>query len=97
MSVDIRVHPPSEPEGDRREQGELTVRTDPTLIAEGWTRRNLAAPDRAREMVDLYRSLGYEVKEVKLTPEDFGPSCDGCAPLVCRSHVLIYTRKLPTP
>ncbi|MCP3902268.1 MAG: hypothetical protein GY715_01420 [Planctomycetes bacterium] len=93
MAADIRVHPPSEPERGPREDGEFSVRTDPALLAQGWTRRNLADPARAEETIELYRSLGFEVKVVQLTPADFGPSCDDCAPLVCRSYVLIYTRK----
>jgi hypothetical protein len=67
------------------------------LIAEGWTRRYLADPIRAREAVELYRSLGYEVRAARLTPADLEPSCRDCAPVICRSYVLIYTRKMAGP
>ena len=93
MATDIRLHPPAEPNRDSSGDGAFSVRSDPKLIAAGWTRRSLAGPDRAREVIDLYESLGYEVKAISLTPADFGPSCRDCAPVICLSYVLIYTRK----
>ncbi len=63
------------------------------LEAEGWERRYLADPDRAREAVELYSSLGFEVRAEKLEPADFGTQCGDCSQVVCRSYVLIYTRK----
>jgi hypothetical protein len=96
VAEDIRVHPPPEPERGPREDGELAVRPDPALIAAGWTRRNVADPVRARETVDLYRSLGYEVKVVDLTPADLHLSCHACAPDICGSYVMIYTRRAET-
>lgn len=68
---------------------------DPALTAAGWERRYLADAIRAREAIDLYGRLGYEVKAQKLTPDDFGPNCEGCPSVVCESYVMIYTRKLP--
>ena len=81
-----RSEPPSNPENG-------TIRADPTLIAKGWVRRHFTDPDRARESVELYTSMGYEVKVCKPAPEDFEPQCAECASFICRSHVLIYTRK----
>ncbi len=66
------------------------------LEAAGWERRFLADELRAREAVELYESLGYEVRAQQLEPADFGPQCDECAAAVCRSYVLIYTRR-PEP
>jgi hypothetical protein len=80
------------PSGGENEAG-FSIPADPKLIAEGWFRRYLADPDRAQEAIDLYASLGYEVKAQTLTPDDFGPDCGDCASVVCRSYVLIYTRK----
>ncbi|MHC4413720.1 MAG: hypothetical protein ACYS0G_00395 [Planctomycetota bacterium] len=71
---------------------ELSIPADPKLIAEGWVRRHLADPARARESVELYTSMGYEVKVQTLTPSDFGPQCGQCAAVACGSCVLIYTR-----
>jgi len=97
VAADIRVHPPPEPERDPREAGEFTVRSDPALIARGWTRRNIADPARAQEIIDLYQSIGYEVNVAKLTPADFGPDCQGCTPEICASYVAIYTRGRDEP
>lgn len=69
------------------------IPADPKLLAEGWVRRYLADPDRAKEAVELYSSLGYEVKAHKLTPEDFGANCGDCASTICQSYVMIYTRE----
>ncbi len=63
------------------------------LEAEGWERRFLADEFRAREAVELYTSLGYEVRAQELMPADFGPRCGECSDAVCRSYVLIYPRK----
>jgi hypothetical protein len=79
--------------GGLGENAAFSIPADPQLVSEGWERRYLADPDRAREAIDLYESLGYEVKAQKLTPDDFGPNCGDCASVVCKSYVLIYTRK----
>jgi hypothetical protein len=72
---------------------EFAVPADPGLVAEGWVRRYLTDPIRAEEAIDLYTSMGYEVTVRKLTPADFGPMCGTCASSVCRSYVVVYTRK----
>jgi hypothetical protein len=74
--------------------GEHSILADPKLLADGWVRRHLADPDRAKEAIELYTSLGYEVKAQKLTPADLGPRCGDCSSVICSSYVLIYTRKL---
>jgi hypothetical protein len=66
---------------------------DAELVAAGWVRRHLADAARAQESIDLYTSMGYEVKVQELTPADFGPQCAHCASVMCRACVLIYTRK----
>ncbi len=80
------------PAGPDRDCTELSVEADPRLVAEGWVRRHLADPARAEESIELYKSMGYEVRAQKLSPADFGPGCSGCAPVVGRTCVLIYTR-----
>jgi hypothetical protein len=70
-----------------------SIPEDPGLVAQGWVRRHLADPMRAREAIELYTSLGFEVKAQKLTPADLGPNCADCASTICSSYVLIYTRK----
>jgi len=72
---------------------DFAIPADPKLVAEGWVRRYLADPERAKEAVELYSKLGYEVKAQKLTPEDFGANCGDCSSTVCESFVMIYTRE----
>jgi hypothetical protein len=74
---------------------EFAVGADPKLTAEGWVRRYLADPIRAKEAIELYSNLGYEVRAEKLTPSDFGSCCDGCRSFACEAYVMIYTRTLP--
>lgn len=66
---------------------------DAKLVAEGWERRHLADAERAAESVELYESLGYEVRVEPLTPDDFGPQCAECALAACHACVRIYTRR----
>ena len=79
--------------GTELEDAGYSVQDNPDLIAQGWVRRFMAAPDRATEAVELYESMGFEVKVVELTPADFGPNCTECGSSMCQSYVLIYTRK----
>ncbi|MAE71828.1 MAG: hypothetical protein CME06_15325 [Gemmatimonadetes bacterium] len=67
---------------------------NPDLIAAGWERRSMAAPDRAREMAERYELSGFEVKLTPLAPLDFGPACTLCRESACKDHVMVYTRKL---
>jgi hypothetical protein len=74
---------------------ELGVRTDPALVADGWVRRYLADPERAREAVETYGAAGFEVRLEPLKPGNFAEHCQGCAAIVCRTYVVVYTRKKP--
>lgn len=65
------------------------------LTSEGWTRRFTAIGPRLREAVELYQSLGYEVR---LGPADAGEQeiqisdgCEGC--LVITLAQTVYTRQ----
>jgi hemerythrin-like domain-containing protein len=73
-------------------ESEVPLPADPKLAAEGWVRRHVAEATRAREWIDLYRSLGYEVTTRKLTESDFAAICGQCALAAGGSCVLIYTR-----
>lgn len=70
------------------------AREDERLAADGWVRRHTADADRAKESIELYRSLGFEVLMRELTSTDYDPSCHrDCVASAGPSHVLIYTRK----
>lgn len=68
------------------------IPNDPKLVNDGWTRRYLADSDRAKEALELYSSMGFEVIAKKLEPTDLSPQCGPCAPTICQSFVMIYTR-----
>ena len=66
------------------------------LEAAGWQRRFEADASRARELVDLYSELSYEVTTCSPEPEEFGPECSGCAIVAsCQRYVAVYTRRPP--
>ena len=79
--------------GDPTSLESISVQPDPALLAEGWERRQLADPERAKEAVELYESLGFEVLAKELTEADFGDACKTCAVAGCNGYVMIYTRK----
>lgn len=68
------------------------TRTEEELLDEGWTRQFVAAPARLQEAVELYKSLGYEVRLEPLTPEDLGDECQDCH-LATALFRVIYTRR----
>lgn len=64
---------------------------DGALAGDGWTRRSIAALARLDELVELYRSLGFEIRVEPLDLVDLEQGCAGCAPdlVDCRA---VYTR-----
>ncbi len=53
----------------------------------------MADGQRLKEYVDLYTSLGYEIRTEIVQPEEIGPECTDCRLVVCRQFVTLYTRK----
>ncbi len=76
---------------------EIGAQADPKLAALGWERRHLADPQRAQEATELYESLGFDVLIQELSEEDFAEACRECASDICRTYVLIHTRKKQSP
>ena len=66
---------------------------DPELVAQGWERRFMADPIRAKESAELYRSLGFEVLSRPVQPAELSAECSDCKLVVCSAYVTIYTRK----
>ena len=66
---------------------------NPKLAAEGWERRFMADRERLKEYVELYSSLGYEVRTEIVAPEEIGDECTDCRLLICRQFLTLYTRK----
>jgi hypothetical protein len=66
---------------------------NPQLVAQGWERRFMADGTRLTEYLELYSSLGFEVRTEAVQPEEIGPECDDCRLMICRQFVTLYTRR----
>ena len=66
---------------------------DQPTPAEGWERRFIADPQRAREVVELYRQAGFEVRVESTVPEDLRDECASCGLVQGGFFRVIYTRR----
>jgi hypothetical protein len=66
---------------------------DPALVAEGWERRFTTDDQRAKEAMELYSQLGYEVRAERVRPEELHDDCVDCRTIVSFHFQTIYTRK----
>ncbi len=66
---------------------------DPKLVAEGWERRFIADPPRAKEAIQLYTELGFEVLAEPVKETELDSDCADCKLVISRLFVTIYTRK----
>lgn len=78
---------------ERRFLSDAQLQPDPRLVAEGWQRRFTADAQRAKEALELYTSLGYEVRAEPVTTADLHDDCDDCQTGAALSLCTIYTRK----
>jgi hypothetical protein len=63
------------------------------LEAQGWVRRFTIEAERAVEYVELYESLGDEVRVEPVTPESLGSEeCTACILAARQKYRVIYTR-----
>ena len=67
----------------------------PPPSTEGWERRFIADPERAREVVELYRQAGFEVRVEPAVPEDLREECESCWLVTGGYFRAIYTRRPP--
>jgi hypothetical protein len=63
------------------------------LIAQGWERRFTADEQRAKEAMELYSQLGYEVQAEPVLPDELQDDCQDCKTVVSFYFQTIYTRK----
>jgi len=61
--------------------------------ADGWERRFVADPERAREAVELYRQAGFEVRVEPGLPEELREECESCWLVKAGYFHVIYTRR----
>lgn len=59
----------------------------------GWERRIITDRERARELSDVYRSVGFEVRVVTAVPDDFADSCAPCPLVQAGAFHVVYTRR----
>jgi succinylarginine dihydrolase len=71
-----------------------TVTRESALLEQGWTRRFIDAPPRLTEVVELYRSLGFEVLLEPQAPEELKAECESCFVALSLFRV-VYTRPAP--
>ena len=77
----------------RRLLREDQLAPDPERLAQGWERRFVADGARAKEMIQLYEELGFEVVSDPVTPEQLDDDCADCALLAALKFQTIYTRR----
>jgi hypothetical protein len=77
----------------RRMLSEGALNGDPALLAEGWERRFMTDGARVQEAVDLYASLGYEVRAEPVRREHVADDCEDCQLLMLLKFATIYTRR----
>jgi hypothetical protein len=77
----------------RRTLSVAALQGDPVLLADGWERRFMTDGARAREAVELYASLGYEVRAEPVRREDVADDCEDCQLVMLLKFATIYTRR----
>jgi hypothetical protein len=77
----------------RRVLTEEQLRPNPTLVAEGWERRFIADARQAKEAIELYSQLGFEVLAEPVQASEMGDNCQDCQALALLQFKTIYTRK----
>jgi len=77
----------------RRFLSDAQLQPDSALIAQGWERRFTADKQRAKEAMELYSELGYEVRAEPVLREEVPNDCQDCRTVVSYYFQTIYTRK----
>lgn len=69
------------------------LQPDTALVAKGWERRFTADAPRAKEAMELYEKLGFEVCAEPVRPRDLDDDCEDCSTVAAFHFLAIYTRK----
>jgi len=77
----------------RRFLSDAQLQPGSAFVAQGWERRFTADEQRAKEAVELYCQLGYEVRTEPVLPEEMPTDCQDCRTVVSVYFQTIYTRK----
>jgi hypothetical protein len=65
----------------------------PPAPPDGWERRFIADPQRAEEVLELYRQAGFEVRAEPAIPDDLREECESCWLVKAGLFRVIYTRR----
>ncbi|RMD91491.1 MAG: hypothetical protein D6814_18175 [Calditrichaeota bacterium] len=66
--------------------------SDEALFAAGWERRFIAEPQRAEEMADMYRELGFATRLEPVRLINLKNECAACQ-VVFEKFLAVYTKK----
>lgn len=77
----------------RRMFTDAQLAPDPARVAQGWERRFIADAARAREAMELYEQLGYEVSADPVEAREVSDDCSDCWLVSNLRFVTIYTRR----
>jgi len=77
----------------RRILSDAQLKPNSSLIAQGWKRRFATDEQRAKEAMELYSQLGYEVRAEPVLPDELQDDCQDCKTVVSFYFQTIYTRK----
>jgi hypothetical protein len=71
-------------------KSQTEMRTE--LEKEGWTRQFTADEPRLSEAIEMYKSLGFEVRLEPVVPDESSEECAACFEVLCNHYKTIYTR-----
>ena len=63
------------------------------LKRQGWVRQFVTDEPRLSEAVELYKSLGYEVRLEEASFEEVNQICKNCLQADCERYKIIYIKK----
>ncbi|MDP6962888.1 MAG: acyl-CoA dehydratase activase [Planctomycetota bacterium] len=71
----------------------LKINSPQALESDGWERRFMGSDEKLEEHRANYESMGYAVKIVSPSAEEFSSDCGDCAETACAEMKVIYTKK----
>jgi hypothetical protein len=67
---------------------------DERYAQEGWTKKFTCDADRVDEFVEMYESIGFEVRVEPVSPDDPDLTCQACFVGNREEYKTIYTRRI---
>ena len=73
-----------------------TMTHEEQLAKEGWIKKFTCDADRVDEFVEMYESIGFEVRVESVSPDDPALTCQACFVGNREGYKTIYTRPMET-